>query len=99
MVLHQPCLCHQVMCSGQMISLHENDTIKVAAHVYNPNGLVFHDRARGTEQEDTAICRVVHHVVTDNCGTAADADTIGPLLVDIWPTQAIVVLLNDEALT
>jgi hypothetical protein len=82
-----------------MISPHKNEIIKAVAHIYNPNGVVFHKRARGTEQDDTAVCRVVHHVVTDNCGTAADADTIGPLLVDIRPTRANVVVLNDDVIT
>jgi hypothetical protein len=78
---------------------HKDDVIKAVAHIYDPNSVVFYKRARGTEQDDTAVCRVVHHVVTDNCGTAADADTIGPLLVDIRPTRANVVVLNDDVIT
>jgi len=96
MVPHQPCLFHQVMFSGQMVSIPKRHKKQKISHIFNPNGVIRHQCSRGAEQDDTTIRRVVHHVVTNEGGTAADADTVGPLQFFIRPTRANVIVLNDN---
>jgi hypothetical protein len=50
------------------------------SHTYNLYGVVLDKCAWGAEKNDTTIRRVGYLVVTNDCRTAANADTIGPLL-------------------
>ena len=66
------------------------------SYIFDPDSVVRHKRSRGAEQDDTTVRRVVHHVVTNDSGTAADADTISPLLKNICPAWTNVVVLNGD---
>jgi hypothetical protein len=49
------------------------------SHTYSPDSVVLDSCERG-ENNDATIRRVSYLVVTNDCRTAADADTIGPPL-------------------
>ncbi len=66
----------------------------VVAHIGHPDNVVLNKRARRTKQNDTAVRWVVHQVVANDSGTAANADTIGPLLIYIRATRADVIVLD-----
>jgi hypothetical protein len=69
------------MCSRATVSLHAGDWLSheiAVAYCDRLDSVVVHDSARRTKQNDAAIGRVRHEIVSNDRGTAADADTIGP---------------------